>query len=140
MTKRKVLRNHERVRVPTKFKGKTMTEQHHEKSCNINNILARYQNTGLIDHVREYEGTYGDVTGADFKEAQDLITNEKSVFMELPAAVRAKFDNDPANYLDLVMTDEGIQELGQMLTEAKPTAAPKEGENQPEQAELQVDE
>ena len=97
------------------IKGKSMTEQHHKKACDINTIMAKYNKTGLVDHVNRYEGTYGDVTGADFKAAQDLIANEKTKFAELPANVRAEFDNDPANYLDLVATDEGIETLKGIL-------------------------
>lgn len=92
-----------------------MTEQHHEKACNINSIIARYQKTGLVDHVQKYEGVYGDVTGADFKSAMDLVKNAETEFHELPSSVRKHFDNDPSAYLDLVMTDEGVQELTNIL-------------------------
>lgn len=92
-----------------------MTEQHHEKSCNINSIMAKYQKTGLIDHINTHQGKYGDVSGADFKAAQDLVAEQKSIFYELPAHVRAEFDNDPTEYLDLVMTDEGVEQLAAIL-------------------------
>ena len=100
-----------------------MTEQHHKKACDINTIMAKYVKTGLVDHVNKHQGTYGDVTGADFKAAQDLIANEKTKFAELPASVRAEFDNDPANYLDLVATDEGLETLQGILN---PPAEPEE--------------
>lgn len=108
-----------------------MTEQHHKQSCDINTIVAKYLKTGLLDHVKRYEGTYGDVTGADFKSAQDLIAQQKSTFNDLPAAVRAKFDNDPTQYLDMVMTDEGINELKNILN---PPIAEPEVETEPEKA------
>lgn len=108
-----------------------MTEQHHEKSCNINNIMARFTKTGVIDHINRHQANYGDVTGADFKAAQDLVAEQKSVFHELPAAIREQFDNDPANYLDLMMTDEGVEELREMLNPTEPTPEP-EPEPEPE--------
>ena len=90
-------------RVKTKSGGKSLTEQSHKKSCDINAIMARYVKTGLIDHVQKYEGTYGDATGADFKAAQDLVAEQKSIFNDLPAPVRAMFKNDPSKYLELLV-------------------------------------
>lgn len=116
--KRKVRNGFARERVQTKFTGESLTEQHHKKSCDINNIMAKYQKTGLIDHMATHQGTYGDVSGADFQNAQNLVAEQKSIFHELPASVRAEFDNDPANYLDLVMTDEGIEQLQEILNPA----------------------
>lgn len=106
--------------------GKTMTEQHHEKHCNINNIMAKYQKTGLIDHVKKHGGTYGDVTGQEFKEAQDLIASQKSIFYELPSSVRDQLGNDPANYLNLVMTDEGVGVLNNLLHPERSRAVQEE--------------
>lgn len=110
--------NKNRVRTPHPVGGETMTEQHHEKACNINSIMAKYAKTGLIDHVNRHKGTYGDVTGADFKAAQDLIAEQKTIFYELPAKVRAELDHDPANYLELVMTEEGQLELAAIINPA----------------------
>lgn len=92
-----------------------VTEQHHEKACNINNIVAKYAKTGLVDHVQNLPGRYGDVTGADFQAAQNLVAEQVSLFNELPAEVRGKFENDPAIYLDLLATDQGIDTLAGML-------------------------
>jgi hypothetical protein len=58
-----------------------------------------------------------------------MIAEQKSIFHELPAAVRAKFENDPANYLNMVLTDEGVQELAEMLN---PTPEPDEPDPEPE--------
>lgn len=102
-------------RVITKIVGPSMTEQHHKKACDINTIMAKYRKTGLIDHMSTHQPTYGDVTGADFETAQKLVAEQKSIFQDLPAAVRAEFDNDPAQYLALVETDEGVDELRSIL-------------------------
>ena len=83
--------------------GISITEQHHKKSCDINSIVAKYQKTGLVDHINKHEAKYGDVSGYDYKTAQDLVAEQKTIFYELPSQVRAEFDNDPANYLDLIL-------------------------------------
>lgn len=103
-------------RYPHKTGGEPMTEQHHKKACDINNIIAKYAKTGLVDHINRHQGTYGDATGADFKAAQDLIAEQTSIFYELPAKVRTQFDNDPAQYLDLMQTDDGLETLRGLLT------------------------
>lgn len=112
-------------------KGKGLTEQHHKKACDINNILAKYQKTGLIDHIERREGKWGDVTGQDYKRSMDLIAEAKTAFYELPSTVRDHFDNDPAEYLDLVAQEGGVEELRQILN-PKPE---KEGQEQPSQVE-----
>ncbi|AXL14418.1 internal scaffolding protein [Microviridae sp.] len=88
--------------------------------------MAKYQKTGLIDHVQRYKGQYGDVSGADFKSAQDLVAEQKTIFYELPSSVRAEFDNDPAEYLDLLVQDDGPAILQDLLNPApEPAPEPK---------------
>ena len=103
------------VRQPAPKCGKSLTEQHHKKACDINNIVAKYQKTGLVDHINRHEAKYGDVSGADFKAAQDLIAEQKTTFEELPSKVRAQFKNDVSRYLDLLQTDDGVKQLRSML-------------------------
>lgn len=100
--------------------GKTLTEQHHEKACNINNIMAKYAKTGIIDHVNRHEARYGDVTGADFESAMALVKQAEEEFLGLPAAIRAHFNNDPAAYLNQVQTDEGVAELLNFFDDDEP--------------------
>ena len=123
------------LRVSAPVGGKSVTEQHHAKTCNINAIMAKYQKTGLIDHITKHKGRYGDVSGADFQTAQNLIAEQETIFHELPASVRSHFDNDPAQYLDLVMTEEGQQELATLLNpppaENVPPEPTSDGTNQP---------
>ena len=91
------------------------TEQHHAKSCDINTIMARYLKTGVIDHITRHKASYGDVSGADYLTAQNLVAEQKSIFEELPAFARDHYDNDVANYLEALQTDEGLQELQGVL-------------------------
>lgn len=91
--------------------GKSLTEQHHAKACDINTIMARYLKTGLIEHISRYEPQFGDISELDFKKSLDTITRVESEFYELPAYVRDHYENDPSNYLAAVVTDEGLKEL-----------------------------
>ena len=110
-------------RVQTPCDKTTMTEQHHKQSCDINHIMAKYVKTGLLTHINENQPQYGDLTGLDFKQSMDLITEQTSKFMTLPAGIRAMFQNDPAQYLDLMTQEDGAEQLKAMLApEPIPTA------------------
>lgn len=83
-----------------------MTEQHHKDQCDVNKIIKKYDKTGLIDHVSKLEARYGDMTGADFKSAMDLVTNVQSEFDQFPAEIRKRFDNSPEKYLAFMENPE----------------------------------
>lgn len=81
------------------------TEQHHKKECDVNHIIMKYDKSGLITHVQTIEARYGDVTGVDFRKAQDLYLNAQAMFEALPAEIRKRFKNDAGEYLEF-MDDE----------------------------------
>ena len=98
--------------------GVSMTEQHHARSCDINTIMAKYQKTGVLEHLARYEPTFGDVSDLDFKRAMDTVAAVKSEFHDLPAFVRDHFDQDEAAYLAAVSTPEGLQEIRELVPES----------------------
>ena len=93
----------------------SMTVQSFKDSCDINNIMKKYQRTGVIDHINVYEPQYGDVDGATFTEAMQTVANATTMFMDLPGRVREAFDHDPAKFLDYVDQKEPGIEHRQML-------------------------
>ena len=82
----------------------SMTQQHFAADCDINNILARFQETGVADlSLIGRHGCFADVASAvDYHEAQNLIAQAKEVFLDLPFKVRERFGNDPGRFLDFV--------------------------------------
>ncbi len=102
------------------------TKQNHRDECDINNILARYQKTGVLDFVNKHEGQYGDVSSVEFQSAMDMVAEQKERFAELPSKVRNEFGNDPSQYLEFIATagdDEKIR-LG-LIEKAKPDVVEK---------------
>ena len=91
-----------RFSVKTDVSGPSMTQQHFKDECDINQILARYQKTGVIDHVNRYAEQYGDMDGATFHEHMEQIARAQNMFEALPATARDHFRNDPAQFLDYV--------------------------------------
>lgn len=113
------------------------TEQAHKATCDVNNIIRKYDKTGLILHVSRFEAQYGDMTGLDFKTAQDLVLNAQASFDELPSNIRKYFNNSPMELLTF-MEDPNNREKAIELGLINPLWTPesdglgehvKEGEN-----------
>lgn len=106
----------------------SMTKQEFKDESDINVILARYQKTGLLINVNHNQAVYGDTTAQDFQEAMNVVAAAQSAFDDLPAHLRDRFQNDPAQLLDFVHNEDNraeAEELGLV-----PKSAPKT-ENQP---------
>lgn len=72
--------------------------------CDINNIMAKYQRTGVVSWLNSREPSSIDLTGYDFREAMDVVAHAKATFADLPSSVRKRFGNDPSEFL-LFMDD-----------------------------------
>lgn len=94
------------------FPNPTLTEQHHIEYTAIKNIMARYEHSGVIDHVNKHQGTYGDYINApDFQEAQIAIAQAKEMFLSVPAQIRADFQNDPGAFIDFMQNPENREKI-----------------------------
>lgn len=103
------------ARVTTDPVGASRTKQSFQAETEINNIVRRYQATGLLEHINSHGAKYNDMPGpTDFKEAMDLVMESKSMFNELPANLRNRFANDPAQFLDFVGDDANRDEMIEM--------------------------
>lgn len=90
--------------------GEGRTKQSHREECDINQIMARYQRTGVLEHVREHPPQYSDATAIDFQTAMDTVVQAKERFAALPSSIRDYCGNDPAAFLDLVTRPEYREE------------------------------
>jgi phage internal scaffolding protein len=109
-----------------KFNKPSRTKQSFMDECDINVIMAQYQQTGVIDFVTKHPPQFIDCTGADFDKAAYTVAAAQSLFNDLPSALRNRFENDPAQFLDFVHDEsnkEEAQALG-LLKPAAPAAAP----------------
>lgn len=79
-----------------------ITQQDHKDQCDINLIIPKYQKSGVITHVADFEAQYGEFLGIDFKQANDLVIGAKNKFNELPSEVRSYFKNDPGKLLEFM--------------------------------------
>lgn len=109
--------------VKTDVSGQDRTKQAFKAECDINQIMARYQKTGVLDFAAKHEPQYADCTGADFQRGMEIIANAKSMFEDMPSRLRLRFENDPAKFLDFVQNPENreeARELGLLKPEPKP--------------------
>lgn len=129
---RRAHERHERVQMHPE--GESLTVQSERENTNINLIMARYEKTGLIDHVRTRPGEYLDVVAPEsYHAAMNIITDAQAAFNALPASLRKRFDNDPEAMLAFCSDPENEREmieLGMMLPSEDQGAsepAPKTG-------------
>lgn len=120
----------DRERVSLSFGDeKSRTKQSFRDECNINNIMARYQKTGAIEHQNKHQGTYGFATSLDFRESLELIDNAQRLFDDLPSSIRKKFDNQPDQFLEFVQDPANRPEMAEMgLLSAEAAEALRESE------------
>ena len=111
-----------------------LTEQSHKEELNINNILARFQRTGVIDHVKEHGPQYADVPAIDYREAMEIVTSSNSMFAELPSRARKYFDNDPAKFLEAMQNPETKMQTLHKLGLTNPNRKPPKAPEKPQEA------
>lgn len=101
------------------------TKQEFAQESDLNFIMARYTETGELPE--SIVGLYEDFSDApDFFEAQNILARADAQFSSLPAAVRARCDNDPGKFLEFVHDPanfDELQELGLLRHEVAPRVA-----------------
>lgn len=108
------------------FLDESLADQSQAEDADINTIVKRFGLTGqLPTDVRV--PTYGDFESVhDYHSAQNLLLEAQDAFMEMPAHVRARFDNDPGKFMDFVHDSKNSEEavkLGIALPQAAELAA-----------------
>lgn len=113
--------------------GKSRTKQSFKADCDINNILKRFDKTGVLTHMNQRQPLYIDASEMlSYRDALNQVAQVNQHFEDLPSAIRAEFDNDPALYLDWVVssTPEERQALvygsSALPTDSPPAPAPAE--------------
>lgn len=103
-------------RVPTVLDSyDSMVQQSEAQIADINEIVARYQKTGILDHLSRHESSFGSITGEQYKDYCDAIAQTNSLFEQLPSAAREFFQNDKAAFLDYVsdLTEDRRDQLAE---------------------------
>ena len=111
--------------------GPGLTKQSHRGECDVNQIMRRYEQTGLMRFVESRQAQYMDAPAIDFQEAMNAVLEANSMFAEMPSDLRKRFSNDPGEFLDFASNPENIDELrdlglAQRIPEPSPTPSPED--------------
>lgn len=108
------------------FRKPSRTAQQFAAEADINNLLKRYQNTGIFyDPVTMAKAaarpTFGDFsTEVDFMTAQNIVVQAREAFEALPSNVRDRFANDPGALLDFLSKEENNEEAYKLGLKVRP--------------------
>lgn len=104
----------------------SLTKQADAKDADINNIMKRYEKTGLLPQLSR-PGQYGDFSEVrTYREALDQVMEAQSMFEALPGSLRARFGNDPELFLEFVDNPANAEELVKLglVAPKRPVDAP----------------
>lgn len=90
--------------------GPSKTQQHQADETDINLIVKRYTQTGVLPQSA-LQPLYGDFETMDFHTAQNRVRAAQEAFMLIPAEIRARFENDPGKFVDFATNPENRDEL-----------------------------
>jgi phage internal scaffolding protein len=93
----------------------SLAQQHFKEECDINTILQKFNITGLLPEA-PLSPRYGDFSGiGDYHTALNRVIAAQDEFEGLPAQIRARFDNDPAQLIEFLQDENNrpeAEELG----------------------------
>jgi len=79
----------------------TKAQQHFKEECDINYVLNNFGVTALsTTPLTPRYGDFSDVV--DYHSALNAVIAAEDSFMALPANIRTRFENDPANLIDFL--------------------------------------
>lgn len=93
--------------------------------CDINTIVSRFVKYGTVTHLARGVPTFGVAPSISFHEAMEVVRKADEMFMELPAKLRRRFHESPAEYLEFCQDPKNLPEL-RKLGLANPEQAPVE--------------
>lgn len=89
-----------------------LTQQHHAESADLNIIVARFGVKDVsLPAAAQDANYYGDFTDVpDFRQALDNTREAIDRFSQLPAPIRARFNNDPVELYAFVTNEANVEE------------------------------
>lgn len=100
----------------------SLAQQHYKEECDINTILEKFNITGLLPES-PLSPRYGDFTGiGDYHTAMNRVFAAQEEFEALPAQIRARFGNDPAQLIEFLENSENRPEAEELGLVEKATA------------------
>ena len=113
----------------------SLAQQHYKEECDINTILQKFNITGLLPEST-LSPRYGDFTGiSDYHTALNRVIAAQDEFDGLPATIRARFNNDPAQLIEFLENSENRPEAEKLgLVEPAVSEYSEPAQSTPEKA------
>ena len=105
----------------------TMTQQQFRDECDINTILDRFGVTGMVPTNVRQPLAMDFVEATDYQSALNALIEAEQSFMEMPAKIRAEFDNDPGKFITFFEHEENRERAIQLGLIQKPAETPTQG-------------
>lgn len=111
-----------RRRVQTEIEGKTLTQQQFKDQTDVNNIMEKYRKTGSITHINNSAtGVYLDLTTMpDYEQSLNTVIRGQNAFAAMPADIRQRFGNDPAQLIRFLADPSKQEEAIQLGLRIRP--------------------
>lgn len=126
---------YDRERVVQPSGGISRTKQEYKDDVNVNLIVARFRATGNMTHLNRREPMYGDFSNPlDLQVQMEQVARAQQEFDTLPASVRQAAKNDPVTYLEMCLSEEGLDvlEAAGLPVEPREESEPRAREASPE--------
>jgi len=95
-----------------KFTKKSKTQQSMMADCDINNIMKKFEQTGILPDMIKSNPQYGDFSDVmSYQEAMSLVVHANDQFASLSAKVRDRFNNDPKRFLAFCEDSNNREEM-----------------------------
>lgn len=97
--------------------GPSLTKQEFLEETDINNIINQYETTGMAPMAGGAEPMYGDFSAPElqsYHQAMNIVQGSQELFDRLPARVRERFANDPANLILFVQDPANLKEAHEL--------------------------
>ena len=118
-----------------KIEGESLTQKHFKKETDVNNIVARYNQSGIDPYAdRIGNQNFGYASSKSFTEAMQETARVQTAFNELPSQARQHFQNDPARWLDALAEQQLNEpsEASQEPSDPNPDPVDPDPQNVPE--------
>lgn len=95
-----------------KTRGPSKTKQHFKNDCDINVIIKKHRDQGILPQMIRQNPIYGDFSSVPtFQNALNTVIKAQQQFEALPANIRERFHNDPEKFLEFATNASNAEEM-----------------------------
>lgn len=101
----------EKIRVESPVDSVSLTKTSFAEELDVNNVIKKYNKTGILQKAHDFEGVYGEFHSYDLREAIEMVNKAQDLFLEIPSDVRRKFNNDPGAFIDFATNPDNLEQM-----------------------------